>query len=59
MCTRLVCVKWPPNGETWVHAVEEVDLDSATSDGDYDSDKEVYESCVSAKGLPHGRVTMN
>ena len=39
-------------------AVEEVQLDSATSDGDYDSDEEVYEGCVSVQGLPHGRGTM-
>ena len=56
---RLVCVKWPPNGGSWIHTVEEVQLDSATSDGNFDSNKEVYEDCVSVQGLPHGRVTMN
>ena len=39
-------------------AVEEVELDSATSDGDCDSDEEVYEGSVNAQGHPHGRGTM-
>ena len=40
-------------------AVEEVQLDSATFDGDCDSDEEVYEGYMNALVLPHGRGTMN
>ena len=52
-CLRLsaisVCKMAAKRRKLDMPAVEEVQLDSATSDGDYDSDKEVYEGCVSAQ----------
>ena len=61
-CLRLsaisVCKMAAKRRKLDMPAVEEVKLDSATSDGDYDFDKEVYEGCVSAHGLPHGQGTM-
>ena len=53
VCLRLsaisVCKMAAKRRKLDMPAVEEVQLDSATSDGDYDSDKEVYEGCVSAQ----------
>ena len=37
---------------------DEVKLDSATSDGDWDSDEKVYDGFVSVQVLPHGWGTM-
>ena len=39
-------------------AVDEIELDSSTSDGDCDWDEEVCKGAVNAQGLPHGRGTM-